>query len=44
MVQIFNVKGEGIDVKIGFIENSSQWVSMDFVIKGEWNYQLKSIN
>jgi hypothetical protein len=44
MVQFFNVKGEGIDVKIGFIENSSQWVSMDFTIKGEWNYQLKSIN
>jgi len=24
MVQFFNVKGEGIDVKIGFIENTSQ--------------------
>jgi len=44
LVQFFNVKGEGIDVKIGFIENSFQWVSMDFVIKGDWNYQLKSIN
>jgi hypothetical protein len=44
MVQFFNVKGEGIDVKIGFIENTSQWVAMDFSLKGEWNYQLKIIN
>ncbi|NBQ00042.1 MAG: hypothetical protein EBU44_01855, partial [Proteobacteria bacterium] len=30
IVQFFNVKGEGIDVKIGFTDNTLQWVSMDF--------------
>jgi hypothetical protein len=44
MVHFFNVKGEAIDVKIGFIENLSQWVAMDFSLKGEWNYKLTTIN
>ena len=44
IVHFFNVKGEAIDVKIGFIENSSQWVAMDFSLKGEWNYKLTTIN
>jgi hypothetical protein len=44
IVQFFNVKGEGIDIKIGFTDNSFQWVSMDFTLKGEWNYQLKTLN
>lgn len=44
IVQFFNVKGEGIDVKIGFTDNGLQWVSMDFSLKGEWNYQLKNLN
>lgn len=44
IVQFFNVKGEGIDVKIGFTDNTLQWVSMDFSLKGEWNYQLKNLN
>ena len=44
IVQFFNVKGEGIDVKIGFTDNALQWVSMDFSLKGEWNYQLKNLN
>ena len=46
IVQFFNVKDkeEKIDVKIGFTENSFQWVTMDFSIKGEWSYQLKTLN
>jgi len=44
IVQFFNVKGEGIDVKIGFTDNGLQWVSMDFSLKGEWSYQLKNLN
>ena len=44
IVQFFNVKGEGVDVKIGFTDNTLQWVSMDFSLKGEWNYQLKNLN
>ena len=44
IVQFFNVKGEGIDVKIGFTDNTLQWVSMDFSLKGEWKYQLKNLN
>ena len=44
IVQFFNVKGEDIDVKIGFTDNTFQWVSMDFSLKGEWNYQLKTLN
>ena len=44
IVQLFNVKGEGIDIKIGFTDNTFQWVSMDFSLKGEWNYQLKTLN
>ena len=44
IVQFFNVKGEGIDIKIGFTDNSFQWVSMDFTLKGEWNYQLRTLN
>jgi hypothetical protein len=44
IVQFFNVKGEGIDIKIGFTDISYQWVSMDFILKGEWNYQLRTLN
>ena len=46
IVQFFNVKDkeEKIDIKIGFTENSFQWVTMDFSIKGEWSYQLKTLN
>ena len=46
IVHFFNVKDneEKIDLKIGFIENSFQWVAMDFSIKGDWSYQLKTIN
>lgn len=44
IVQLFNVKGDGVDVKIGFTDNTFQWVSMDFSLKGEWNYQLKNSN
>jgi len=46
IVQFFNVKDkeEKIDIKIGFTENPFQWVAMDFSIKGEWSYQLKTLN
>jgi hypothetical protein len=44
IVQLFNVKGEDIDVKIGFTDKTLQWVSMDFSLKGEWNYKLKTLN
>lgn len=46
IVQFFNVKDkeEKIDIKIGFTENQFQWVTMDFSIKGEWSYQLKTLN
>jgi len=44
IVQLFNVKGEDIDVKIGFTDNTFQWVSMDFSLKGEWSYKLKTLN
>ena len=44
IVQFFNVKGEDIDVKIGFTDNTFQWVSMDFSLKGEWSYKLKNLN
>ena len=43
IVQLFNVKGEDIDVKIGFTDKTLQWVSMDFSLKGEWNYKLKTL-
>ncbi|MSP06724.1 MAG: hypothetical protein EXR13_04070 [Candidatus Fonsibacter sp.] len=41
IVNFYNVKGELIDVQIGFAKDTLQWVSMDFSLKGEWNYQLK---
>jgi hypothetical protein len=44
IVQLFNVKGEDIDVKIGFTDNTFHWVSMDFSLKGEWSYKLKTLN
>lgn len=44
IVQLFNVKGEDIDVKIGFTDKTLKWVSMDFSLKGEWNYKLKTLN
>jgi hypothetical protein len=44
IVQLFNIKGEDIDVKIGYTDKTFQWVSMDFSLKGEWNYKLKTLN
>jgi len=46
IVRFFNIKDkeEKIDIKIGFTENLFQWVTMDFSIKGEWSYQLKTLS
>jgi hypothetical protein len=43
VVQYFNVKGENLDLRVGYVENKKQWISMDFSLKGEWQYKLKAL-
>ena len=42
VVQFFNILGDNLNVNVGYTENDLRWVAMDFSLKGEWNYKLKT--
>ena len=44
VVNFYNVKGDNLDINIGYTEKDLKWVDMKFTLKGEWEYKLKNLN
>ena len=44
MVNFYNVKGDNLDINIGYTEKDLKWVDMKFTLKGDWEYKLKNLN
>jgi len=44
IVQFFNILGDNLNVNVGYTEKDLRWVAMDFSLKGEWNYKLKTLD
>ncbi len=41
VVNFYNVKGDNLDINIGYTEKDLKWVDMKFTLKGDWEYKLK---
>ena len=44
VVNSYNIKGDNLDINIGYTEKDLKWVDMKFTLKGEWEYKLKNLN
>lgn len=43
-VNFYNIKGDNLDINIGYTEKDLKWVDMKFTLKGDWEYKLKNLN
>lgn len=43
VVNFYNIKGDNLDINIGYTEKDLKWVDMKFTLKGDWEYKLKKI-
>jgi hypothetical protein len=43
-VKNYNVLDNGLDVNVGYNEAENLWVGMNFKLKGDWAYKLKTLN
>ena len=44
IVNFYNIKGDNLDINIGYTEKDLKWVDMKFTLKGDWEYKLKNLN
>ena len=44
VVNFYNIKGDNLDINIGYSEKDLKWVDMKFTLKGDWEYKLKNLN
>jgi len=44
VVNFYNIKGDNLDINIGYTEKDLKWVYMKFTLKGEWEYKIKNLN
>ena len=44
VVNFYNIKGDNLDINIGYTEKDLKWVDMKFTLKGDWEYKLKKLN
>jgi len=44
VVNFYNIKGDNLDINIGYTEKDLKWVDMKFTLKGDWEYKLKNLN
>jgi len=44
VVNFYNIKGDNLDINIGYTEKDLKWVDMKFTLKGHWEYKLKNLN
>ena len=44
LVNFYNIKGDNLDINIGYTEKDLKWVDMKFTLKGDWEYKLKNLN
>jgi len=44
VVNFYNIKGDNLDINIGYTEKDLKWVDMKFTLKGNWEYKLKNLN
>jgi hypothetical protein len=44
VVNFYNIKGDNLDINIGYTEKDLKWVDMKFTLKGDWVYKLKHLN
>jgi hypothetical protein len=44
LVNFYNIKGDNLDIIIGYTEKDLKWVDMKFTLKGDWDYKLKNLN
>jgi hypothetical protein len=44
VVNFYNIKGDNLDINIGYTEKDLKWVDMKFTLKGDWKYKLKNLN
>jgi hypothetical protein len=44
VVNFYNIKGDNLDINIGYTEKDLKWVDMKFTLKGDWEYKLKNSN
>jgi len=44
VVNFYNIKGNNLDINIGYTEKELKWVDMKFTLKGDWEYKLKNLN
>ena len=44
VVNFYDIKGDNLDINIGYTEKDLKWVDMKFTLKGDWEYKLKNLN
>ena len=44
VVNFYNIKGDNLNINIGYTEKDLKWVDMKFTLKGDWVYKLKHLN
>ena len=44
VVNFYNIKGDNLDINIGYTEKDLKWVDMKFTLKGDLEYKLKNLN
>jgi hypothetical protein len=44
VVNFYNIKGDNLDINIGYTEKDLKWVDMKFTLKGDWEYKWKNLN
>ena len=44
LVNFYNIKGDNLDINIGYTEKDLKWADMKFTLKGDWEYKLKNLN
>jgi hypothetical protein len=44
VVNFYNIKGDNLDINIGYTEKDLKWIDMKFTLKGDWEYKLKNLN
>ena len=44
VVNFYNIKGDNLNINIGYTEKDLKWVDMKFTLKGDWEYKLKNLN
>ena len=44
VVNFYNIKGDNLDINIGYTEKDLKWADMKFTLKGDWEYKLKNLN